>query len=146
MIDVRCSLPLSRQTTRTSRATRLQVFGGALRTSDQPPLASGGAASLAAVREGCVARRQTLLPGAGNQTCSYMHDDMSRIASANCGSPWAQTFMYDAFGNISKSGTISFQPSYSYLTNQMTQAGAGTDSGTKGKTAGAALPQRAGVY
>ncbi len=28
----------------------------------------------------------------GNQTCNYTHDDMSRIASANCGSPWAQTF------------------------------------------------------
>jgi RHS repeat-associated protein len=64
--------------------------------------------------------------GAGNQTCSYTHDDMSRIASANCGSPWAQTFSYDAFGNLSKSGTISFQPTYSYLTNRMTQVGSST--------------------
>jgi RHS repeat-associated protein len=66
--------------------------------------------------------------GAGNQTCSYSHDDMSRIASANCGSPWSQTFNYDAFGNITKSGTISFQPSYSYLTNHMTQIGSSTPS------------------
>jgi RHS repeat-associated protein len=51
---------------------------------------------------------------------------MSRIAIANCGSPWAQTFTYDAFGNISKSGTISFQPTYSYLTNRMTQIGSST--------------------
>jgi RHS repeat-associated protein len=64
--------------------------------------------------------------GGGNETCSYTHDDMSRIASANCGSPWAQTFTYDAFGNISKSGTISFQPTYSYLTNRMTQIGSST--------------------
>jgi RHS repeat-associated protein len=64
--------------------------------------------------------------GGGNQTCSYTHDDMSRIASANCGSPWAQTFTYDAFGNITKSGTISFQPTYSYLTNRMTQIGSST--------------------
>lgn len=64
--------------------------------------------------------------GGGNQTCNYTHDDMSRIASANCGSPWAQTFSYDAFGNISKSGTISFQPTYSYLTNRMTQIGSST--------------------
>jgi RHS repeat-associated protein len=64
--------------------------------------------------------------GPGNQTCSYTHDDMSRIASANCGSPWNQTFSYDAFGNISKSGTISFQPTYSYLTNRMTQIGSST--------------------
>jgi RHS repeat-associated protein len=64
--------------------------------------------------------------GAGNQTCAYTHDDMSRIASANCGSPWSQTFSYDAFGNISKSGTVSFQPTYSYLTNHMTQVGSST--------------------
>ena len=64
--------------------------------------------------------------GAGNQTCSYAHDDISRIASVNCGSPWNQTFAYDAFGNISKSGTISFQPTYSYLTNRMTQIGSST--------------------
>ena len=51
---------------------------------------------------------------------------MSRIASANCGSPWNQSFSYDAFGNISKSGTISFQPTYSYLTNRMTQIGSST--------------------
>jgi RHS repeat-associated protein len=62
----------------------------------------------------------------GNQTCNYTHDDVSRIASANCGSPWAQTFSYDAFGNISKSGTTSFQPTYSYLTNRMTQIGSST--------------------
>jgi RHS repeat-associated protein len=64
--------------------------------------------------------------GSGNQTCAYTHDDMSRIASANCGSPWSQTFSYDTFGNISKSGTISFQPTYSYLTNHMTQVGSST--------------------
>jgi RHS repeat-associated protein len=62
----------------------------------------------------------------GNQTCNYTHDDVSRIGSANCGSPWAQTFSYDAFGNVSKSGTISFQPTYSYLTNRMTQIGSST--------------------
>jgi RHS repeat-associated protein len=64
----------------------------------------------------------------GNQSCAYTHDDLSRIASANCGSPWSQTFSYDAFGNISKSGTVSFQPTYSYLTNHMTQVGSSTPS------------------
>jgi hypothetical protein len=66
--------------------------------------------------------------GAGNQTCSYAHDDVSRIASANCGSPWSQTFGYDAFGNLSKTGTVSFQPTYSYLTNQMTAIGSSSVS------------------
>jgi RHS repeat-associated protein len=62
----------------------------------------------------------------GNQSCAYTHDDLSRIASANCGSPWSQTFSYDAFGNISKSGTVSFQPTYNYLTNRMTEVGSST--------------------
>jgi RHS repeat-associated protein len=66
--------------------------------------------------------------GPGNQTCSYTHDDVSRIASANCGSPWSQTFGYDAFGNLSKTGTVSFQPTYSYLTNQMTAIGSSSVS------------------
>ena len=62
----------------------------------------------------------------GNQSCMYTHDDLSRIASANCGSLWSQTFTYDPFGNIYKSGTGSFQPTYSYLTNHMTQIGSST--------------------
>jgi RHS repeat-associated protein len=64
----------------------------------------------------------------GNQNCSYAHDDLTRVASANCGTPWSQTFNYDAFGNLSKSGTSSFQPTYSYLTNRMTQIGSSTPS------------------
>jgi RHS repeat-associated protein len=46
------------------------------------------------------------------QNCSFSHDDLTRLASANCGSVWSQTFAYDAFGNISKSGTYSFLPIY----------------------------------
>jgi RHS repeat-associated protein len=62
----------------------------------------------------------------GNQSCAYTHDDLSRIATANCGTPWSQTFTYDAFGNLYKSGTSSFQPTYSYLTNHMTAIGGST--------------------
>ncbi|MGH7745671.1 MAG: RHS repeat domain-containing protein, partial [Candidatus Dormibacteria bacterium] len=63
-----------------------------------------------------------------NQICNYTHDDLSRIASATCSSSpgWSQTFGYDAFGNLNKSGTNSFQPTYSYLTNQMTEIGSST--------------------
>jgi RHS repeat-associated protein len=46
------------------------------------------------------------------QNCAFSHDDLSRLASINCGTPWSQTFSYDAFGNISKSGTYTFQPIY----------------------------------
>jgi RHS repeat-associated protein len=63
---------------------------------------------------------------ADNQTCNYSHDDLSRIAQADCGSGgWGQSFTYDPFGNITKnvlanhSGN-SFQPTYSAATNKMT--------------------------
>ncbi|MDP9262810.1 MAG: RHS repeat-associated core domain-containing protein, partial [Acidobacteriota bacterium] len=54
------------------------------------------------------------------QSCGYSHDDLARVTSVNCGPVWSQTFSYDAFGNISKSGTSSFQPTYSSATNRMT--------------------------
>jgi RHS repeat-associated protein len=60
------------------------------------------------------------------QTCSYSHDDETRIASANCGSVWSQTFTYDAFGNINKSGSSSFGATYSTSTNRMTLIGSST--------------------
>lgn len=64
---------------------------------------------------------------ADNQTCNYLHDDLMRLSSSNCGTPANQTFSYDAFGNIDKSGTpYSFLPTYSYLTNHMTQIGSST--------------------
>ncbi len=61
------------------------------------------------------------IPGtADTQTCNYSHDDLGRIASANCGTAWSQNFSYDPFGNISKSGSVSFQPgTYSASTNQV---------------------------
>ncbi len=57
---------------------------------------------------------------ADSQTCNYLYDDAQRVSSANCGTPWTQTFTYDSFGNISKSGSSSFSPVYSSSTNQFT--------------------------
>jgi len=55
------------------------------------------------------------------QNCSYGYDDITRLASANCGSAAAQTFAYDTFGNINKTGSPnSFQPTYSSSSNRMT--------------------------
>jgi RHS repeat-associated protein len=60
------------------------------------------------------------------QTCSYSHDDLSRIAKVDCGaSKWQQNFTYDAFGNITKTVPVggtgnSFQPTYSTATNRIT--------------------------
>ncbi|MDR3578202.1 MAG: RHS repeat-associated core domain-containing protein, partial [Anaerolineaceae bacterium] len=61
------------------------------------------------------------LNAANTQACSYSHDDLGRAASVNCSgtSPWSQSFSYDAFGNINKSGSSSFGASYSASTNQI---------------------------
>ena len=65
------------------------------------------------------------LNSSDSQTCTYSHDDLSRIASINCGaSIWQQNFGYDPFGNITKTVPIggtgnSFQPSYNSATNRM---------------------------
>jgi hypothetical protein len=64
---------------------------------------------------------------ANTQNCAYSYDDLARIASGNCGSVWAQTFSYDAFGNITKAGSSQFQPGYNYQTNQMS-SGASYDA------------------
>jgi len=57
---------------------------------------------------------------ADTQNCSYAHDDLTRITSANCGSVWSQTFSYDPLGNINKNGSVAFTPFYSATTNRMT--------------------------
>jgi hypothetical protein len=58
------------------------------------------------------------------QTCNYGYNDIVRLASANCGTAANQTFSYDAFGNISKSGSpFSFLPSYSISPNHITTVG-----------------------
>ena len=46
-----------------------------------------------------------------SQTCNYVYDDIARLFSANCGSV-SGTYAYDAFGNLDKSGSFSFQPLY----------------------------------
>jgi RHS repeat-associated protein len=62
------------------------------------------------------------------QTCQYSADDLGRIGSANCGSIWSQTFSYDPFTNISKSGSISWLPGYSSSTNQYSLGGTSYDA------------------
>jgi YD repeat-containing protein len=62
-----------------------------------------------------------------NQTCAYTHDDLARVATDVCagGVSWSQAFTYDPFGNITKSGSGPFAPSYtsSPPTNQITMVG-----------------------
>jgi hypothetical protein len=68
------------------------------------------------------------------QTCNYLYDDLGRVGtppgssalSVNCGTVWQQTFTYDAFGNLTKSGSITWNPGYT-LKNQYTLAGTSYD-------------------
>src|SRR6266496_4999335 len=53
---------------------------------------------------------------ANGQTCAYSHDDLARITGANCGAVWSQTFNFDPFGNLRKSGSATFQPVYTGAT------------------------------
>jgi RHS repeat-associated protein len=60
---------------------------------------------------------------AGSQTCTFGtstvmgHDDLGRLLSDNCGSVWAQTFSYDQYDNLTKSGSITWNPGYSATNN-----------------------------
>jgi RHS repeat-associated protein len=58
-----------------------------------------------------------------SQSCTFTYDDLARIGgqdangySADCGPAWQQLFSYDAFGNINKSGSLSFTPTYTTTT------------------------------
>jgi RHS repeat-associated protein len=72
----------------------------------------------------------------GTETCKYGdptasvagYDDLSRLISANCGTPWSQSFTYDPFGNITKSGSITWMPGYNQSTNRYTLGGTSYDS------------------
>ncbi|MGO9241854.1 MAG: RHS repeat-associated core domain-containing protein [Bryobacteraceae bacterium] len=52
------------------------------------------------------------------------YDDLARLGSVGCGSGnWSQTFTYDAFGNINKSGSQSFSLPYKATTNRINSTG-----------------------
>ena len=46
------------------------------------------------------------------QTCAFGYDDLSRLTTDQCGGVWQQTFGYDAFGNIEKTGSSTFLVGY----------------------------------
>jgi RHS repeat-associated protein len=64
---------------------------------------------------------------ADTQNCSYSYDDMTRLTGGNCGSVAAQTFTFDPFGNINKSGSPNiFNASYNAQTNRISSVGSVT--------------------
>jgi RHS repeat-associated protein len=63
-----------------------------------------------------------------NQICSYAHDDLARLSNANCGSVWSQSFNYEPYGNITKTGTVAWAPGYNPATNRYTLSGTSYDA------------------
>jgi RHS repeat-associated protein len=49
---------------------------------------------------------------ADTQSCTYGYDDLGRVNNVGCPSVWAQTFTYDPFGNIQKTGNSAWLPNY----------------------------------
>lgn len=68
----------------------------------------------------------TITP-ANAHTCNYSYDDLARVTGVNCGATWSQTFSYDAFGNLVKSGSGSFAGLYNNK-NQLTNMSAVYDA------------------
>jgi RHS repeat-associated protein len=64
--------------------------------------------------------------GSSSQTCTYTHDDLTRIAQANCGTAWNQTFTFDPFGNLKKAGSVAWTPTDSSATNGYSSIPTGT--------------------
>jgi hypothetical protein len=58
----------------------------------------------------------------GAQTCNSTYDDVARLTNFNCGSSvWNQTFGYDQYDNLTKTGNpgTSWNPGYNSANNQM---------------------------
>jgi RHS repeat-associated protein len=75
----------------------------------------------------------------GGQTCNYGtsstpgYDELGRLVNVNCtnssgATVWSQTFSYDQFDNITKSGSISWMPGYNLGNNHYTLAGTSYDN------------------
>lgn len=64
------------------------------------------------------------------QNCIFGYDDLARLTSDACGSLWSQTYSYDQYGNLSKSGTASFAcpGCYNPSTNQFQTMGTTYDA------------------
>ncbi len=64
-----------------------------------------------------------------DETCQYLYDSDFRLFNTNCGtSGWQGTYTYDQYGNIDKSGSTAFAPTYNTGTNRYSSIPGGTVS------------------
>ena len=64
----------------------------------------------------------------GGQTETFTYDDLARLVSDSSGSTWAQTFNYDQYDNVTKSGSSAWAPGYNAANNHYTLAGTSYDN------------------
>ena len=70
----------------------------------------------------------------GTQDCKFGtsttagYDDLGRIVDDDCSPVWAQTFSYDQYNNITKSGSITWAPGYNSANNQYQLGGTSYDN------------------
>ena len=88
----------------TGRMTQYKFFVGSKNVKGTPNWNANGTLGSLTITDG--------LNSSDAQTCTYGYDDLARITSASCGSVWSQAFAFDPFGNVSKSGSSSFQAGY----------------------------------
>lgn len=55
---------------------------------------------------------------ADSQTCKFGYDAVARLTNDICGSVWSQTYSYDQYDNLTKSGNASWIPGYNPTNNQ----------------------------
>jgi RHS repeat-associated protein len=62
------------------------------------------------------------------QTCAYVYDDVTRLVSDQCGTPWAQTYQYDQYDNLNQFDSDPFTFTYDPATNHYNVTGVTYDA------------------
>jgi len=65
---------------------------------------------------------------ADNETCNFIYDDLSRLTSDQCGTPWAQTYSYDMYDNLNQFGSDPFTYTYNPANNHYSTSGVTYDA------------------
>jgi RHS repeat-associated protein len=60
---------------------------------------------------------------ADNETCTFIYDDLRRLTSDQCGTPWAQTYSYDIYNNLNQFGSDPFTYTYNPANNHYSTSG-----------------------
>ena len=91
------------------RMSQYQFFVGSQSNKGIPSWNPNGSLGSLAIADG--------FNSADTQTCTFGYDDVARLTSDDCGSVWSQTYAYDQYDNLTKSGSLSWIPGYNPANN-----------------------------